>query len=205
MAQFRLSATFHLKNGNIMPLIKTPFKRKSNERDSRLFVIACEGSKTEPRYFEAIKTHFKNSRLKIEILNRVDYGINENNSSAKDVIKTLDGFKKRYSFDENDELWLILDRDAANFPEKSLNEIARLAVQKQYFLAVSNPTFELWFVLHFENPSDFTAETTVLYLENKKVSAEKRYLFFLGKYKKCVSLCLEKSNLVFKISFSFLK
>jgi RloB-like protein len=135
MAQFRLSATFHLKNGNIMPLIKRPFKRKSNERDSRLFVIACEGSKTEPRYFEAIKTYFQNSRLNIEILNRVDYGINETNSSAKDVIKTLDGFKKRYSLDRNDELWLVLDRDTANFPEKSLNEIARLALQKKIFFS----------------------------------------------------------------------
>jgi hypothetical protein len=156
-----------------MPLIKKDFKRKSGERDARFFVIATEGSKTEKLYFEAIKEKFKNRRIYIEVLNREDFGISPTNSSPKDVLKTLDEYKKRYDLKSDDQLWLVIDRDEGNIDDKQLREIAQKVVQKKYFLGLTNPCFEFWLVLHFENPKDFDEEKENIYLKNEKTGGKR--------------------------------
>jgi hypothetical protein len=171
-----------------MPLIKKDFKRKSGYRDARLFVIAAEGSRTEKRYFDAIKTTFKNTRIHVEVLNKEDYGISERNSAPKDVLKTLDAFKKTYHLKSDDQLWLVIDRDPQNTSEEQLSEIAREVAQKGYFLGLTNPCFEFWLVLHFENPSDFDTAKREIYLKNEK-TGDKRFLerclvTHLGSYNK---------------------
>jgi hypothetical protein len=175
MAQSHLLKILQTKNGKKMPPIKTDFKRKSGLRDARLFVIAAEGCDTEKLYFEAIKNTFKNTRIHIEVLNRTDFGIAANNSSPKDVLKTLDEFKKLHNLKKDDQLWLIIDRDRQNVSDKQLSEVAKQVVQKKYFLGLTNPCFEFWLVLHFENPNDFDAEKQATYLKNEKTN-EKRLL-----------------------------
>ncbi len=156
-----------------MPIIKTDFKRKTGLRDHRLFIIAAEGSDTEKLYFEAIKNKFRITRVQIEVLKRTDFGINETNSSPIDVLKTLDEFKKRYHLKSDDQLWLVIDRDRQNIKDKQLSEIAQQIVQKKYFLALSNPCFELWLLLHFENPRDWDENKQDEYFENKKEGAKR--------------------------------
>lgn len=159
-----------------MGLIKQDFKRNSGIREAKLIVIACEGSETEPRYFQALRTHFQKSGLHVEILKREDWGINPTKSAAKYVIECLNGFKRHFRLDKHDELWLLLDRDKDNFSEAQLSEIAQLCVQKKYHLAVSNPTFELWLLFHFENIALYEADKQQVLLENAKISNEKRLL-----------------------------
>ncbi|MGO8675162.1 MAG: RloB family protein [Limisphaerales bacterium] len=46
-----------------------------------------------------------------------------------------------------DELWLVVDRDA--WTESDLNDVvAAIGALPKYHLALSNPCFELWLVLH---------------------------------------------------------
>lgn len=190
-----------------MPPIKTDFKRKSGLRDARLFVIATEGSDTEKIYFEALKNTFihTRSRVQIEVLNRVDFGINANNSSPIDVLKTLDEFKKRYHLKSDDQLWLVIDRDCQNIKDKGLSEIVQQIIQKKYFLALSNPCFELWLVLHFENPNGFDEAKCAEYLKNEKENKkndpkrllEKKLADYLDGYKKSAfntALLMERIN-----------
>lgn len=158
-----------------MPPIKTDFKRKSGLRDARLFVIAAEGSDTEKLYFEAIKKTFRNTKVHIEVLNRTDFGIAATNSSPKDVLKTLDSFKNRHNLKSDDQLWLIIDRDRQNVRDEQLSKIAQQVLQKKYFLGLTNPCFEFWLVLHFENPHNFDSTTRLTYFENKK-TGDKRLL-----------------------------
>lgn len=158
-----------------MPPIKTDFKRKSGLRDARLFVIAAEGSDTEKLYFEAIKTTFRNTRIHIEVLNRTDFGIAATSSSPMHVLKTLDEFKKRYNLKNDDQLWLIIDRDKQNVSDKQLSHIAKQVIQKKYFLGLTNPCFEFWLILHFENPNNFDEAKRNAYLKNEK-TGDKRLL-----------------------------
>ena len=124
------------------------FTRPSGFRDSRLIVIASEGSNTEPAYFEAVSDHLlaRASRVHVEVLRR------EAGPSAPEyVIGQLDDFRKNWKLSGDDELWAVIDYD--RWGEEKLSSIATSAVQKRYGLAVSRPCFEVWRLLHFEDMS----------------------------------------------------
>lgn len=123
--------------------------RSVQMRDARIFVIATEGRKTEPAYFRGLgeRDLIDTSRLRIVLL-----PTDETNASAPNHLLTrLDQFRKRQQLrDDLDETWLVLDVDA--WKPAMLGQIAASALQKRYFLAISNPCFELWLLLHFVQP-----------------------------------------------------
>lgn len=139
--------------------------RTYNTRDAQLFIIATEGQKTEKSYFVI----FQDSRIKVEVL-----ATGEDNKSAPEyVIKRLDEFAQQYDLGKEDTLWLVLDVD--HWKDKKLSSICRQAKQKRYRLAISNPCFEVWLCLHFDDldPNDITCK-----------DFEKRLRLILGSYNK---------------------
>jgi hypothetical protein len=129
-----------------MPLIRRDFKRRSGSRDAKLFVIASEGQKTEPKYFEDLKRFHQNHRIHIEVLKRINCS-----SSPQAVLKQLKKFKLEYNLNINDELWMIIDLD--RWTQRNLSSIAAQCIQNNFFLAVSNPCFEIWLLLHLREIS----------------------------------------------------
>ena len=115
--------------------------RQQDRRDAKLFIVATEGKETEKQYFRI----FNNSRIKVEILATTEDG----KSSPEYVLEHLDIFKERYDLDEDDMLWLVSDVD--RWGAKKLSSVCSQARQKGYNLAISNPCFEVWLTLHFED------------------------------------------------------
>ncbi len=124
--------------------------REHDRRDAKLFIIATEGNKTEKQYFEM----FHSTRIKVKVLPTAD----DNKSAPEYVLARLDAFKEQYDLNEEDMLWLVLDVD--RWGEEKLSQICRQARQKNYNLAISNPCFEVWLYLHFDdlNPQDRTCD-----------------------------------------------
>lgn len=123
-------------------LITKPFTRRSGFRDATLIVIATEGDRTEPIYFDGLKEKFHKPSLHLEVLRRTDPSL----SSPEHVLRELDGFKREYKLGKDHELWMVVDRD--RWPELTLAEVARQCEQKRFYIAVSNPCFEFWLLLH---------------------------------------------------------
>ncbi|WP_254173030.1 RloB family protein [Planktothrix pseudagardhii] len=140
--------------------------RKYNNRDARLFIIATEGRDTEKQYFQGM---FHDSRIKIEILSTGE----DDKSAPKYVLERLDSFKQKYDLTSDDSLWLMFDID--RWGEKNISEICRQARQKQYRLAISNPCFEVWLYLHFND-----LDSTFI----KCKDYEKKLRTHLGSYQK---------------------
>lgn len=124
--------------------------REHDRRDAKLFIVATEGKETEKQYFGI----FNSTRIKVEILATTEDG----KSSPEYVLERLDIFKERYDLNEDDMLWLVSDVD--RWGSKKLSSVCSQARQKGYNLAISNPCFELWLTLHFEdlNPLDRTCD-----------------------------------------------
>jgi hypothetical protein len=112
------------------------FKRQTNFRKVRnTFLIHCEGSKTEPNYFEAFRVP------KTIILGK---GFNTL-SLVQDTIKRIDAdFEKGIEYDQ---VWCVFDRDS--FPIRQIEQAFDLAEKHNILLAYSNESFELWYYLHF--------------------------------------------------------
>ncbi|MCK6573981.1 RloB family protein [Myxococcota bacterium] len=121
--------------------IKRPLDRAVNVRDASLFVIATEGAKTEPAYFEA----FKSPRVRIEVLPTSE----DNRSAPKHVVERLRAFKKKFQLGAGDELWAVIDFD--RWGEVQISEIAAEAAAGAFALAVSRPCFEFWLWLHVDD------------------------------------------------------
>ena len=115
-------------------------------RDARIFVIAVEGEKTEAQYFSL----FENTRIHVEVLPAGPEGL----SAPKQVLERLVKFEERFDLGKDDERWLVIDVDKQR--GQFLDEVTRVARESGYGLAVSNPCFELWLLLHFQEaePSD---------------------------------------------------
>lgn len=134
-------------------------------RDASLIVIAMEGEKTEKIYFDI----FHSSRLKI-----VPIPCKDGRSDPVSVLKNLTDFKKKMQFGSTDTFWLVVDKD--KWTAKNLAAVRRECRQKQFNLLVSNPRFEVWLGLHFEEPlpEPFKIPELIKYLKRNLGSFSKR-------------------------------
>jgi hypothetical protein len=80
---------------------------------------------------------------------------------------SLDEFSRQFKLRNGDQLWLVIDRDSQSWKPREMAEVAKASAQKHYYLAVSNPCFELWMLLHFEDLPNQSAERKQEVLENK--------------------------------------
>ena len=147
--------------------------------------IASEG-KTEEQYFDGIYDSETNNIVKIDRLEKEDE--NDTKSHPNHVISLLDERKEyweEHGVDPN-ELWMVVDRDKQNVSEEQLNEIISRCSKNGYNLALSNPTFEFWLLLHIIDSNTYRTEDL---LDNEKISKSKRFVEgelskFLGGYSK---------------------
>lgn len=142
-------------------------ERREAFRDARLIVIASEGKDTERIYFKALAKEYSNPRVHVHILERsVD---EQNNSSPEHVLKQLNDYKSQYELEADDELWLVVDKD--RWTEAMLSRVATECSQEvAMHMALSNPCFELWLLLHIEDVTLLTPEEQKQWMENRKKS-----------------------------------
>jgi hypothetical protein len=143
-------------------------------KDVYIISIAGEG-KTEEQYFDGIKTMSTGNTIWIDRLEKADE--TDTKSHPNYVIKLLDERRKYWEEHgaRSDELWMVIDRDVQNVTLEQLKNIITQCKDKDYKLAISNPTFELWLLLHITDIANYDYQTL---LSNPKPSAKskKRYL-----------------------------
>lgn len=150
--------------------------RKSLERgepfrDSTLVLVATEGAQTEKRYFDRLTSRkvFGTSRLRVDVVSN-----SEGQSDPRHVLENLKRLTKRYQLGEGDVAYLVIDRD--HWTQSHLAEVASECEKCGFQLIVSNPCFELWFLLHRVDVSSLSAANRRSLLENKRVSNERNYV-----------------------------
>jgi hypothetical protein len=118
-------------------------KRSTRTRKRRPVVyIICEGTDTEILYFKRFRTRYSNIDIRPfpsqhkSALTLVQH--------ARDVIK-----QEPYYPEDGDVIWCVFDRDSNT--DADIAKAAKRATDYSYNLAFSNPSFELWFLLHFVN------------------------------------------------------
>ena len=149
------------------------YSRNEGVLDSRLIVIAAEGERTEKIYFEALRAFARNSRVHIKILERDEE--NKHNSAPEYVMGQLTEYKNENALDPDDELWLVIDRD--NWKQAALRVVAQKCAQDEAMhLALSNPCFELWLMLHLVDVASLSDKEKKRIFENKRDGASDPYL-----------------------------
>ena len=139
-----------------MILTNRRFTREAPEREAKSIYIFCEGAKREYQYFEYFKE--MDSRINVEIYKLHPH---ENNSPsgllsiAKNcIIPTTGNPKTKYAFQQNDEVWIVLDtdKDKEDSRKVQIEEVRNEISQLTYWnLVQSNPCFEVWLYYHLHS------------------------------------------------------
>lgn len=159
-----------------------PFRTKRPE-SAKIIFLSMEGCVTEEEYFRCVSTIFQDIKTKIKFISVADEAVRTPYKSRtpeqkdmlsrvrpKQLVERIDIFKKKnsdYQFEAypEDEFWIVTDIDknwsdekVSPTENKTFKEEWREAIakcrEKGYSYAVSNPFFEIWLLLHHDEPSD---------------------------------------------------
>lgn len=157
-----------------MPREREEFFRLSDTKEKeKIFVLAFEGNHTEVHYFKALKdsVKFNDDLIYIHLLTRDPGDTNSSPSHVFNKLKTE--AKDEFAFNEDDELWMIIDTDRW----KDIPEVIKACQEEgNMYVAISNPCFELWLLLHVKDINDYTDEERELLLANGRVTSKKNYV-----------------------------
>ena len=127
------------------------FRRRRPSVEPRACVLlVCEGSETEPRYFKALRQKLKLLPVEIEI---VGQGAAPKTvvQRAVDMLKARKQEVKQGRKDFNyDHVWCVFDVEKPH-ENPSLLPALNQARDNGIDVALSNPCFEYWFLLHFND------------------------------------------------------
>lgn len=114
------------------------------------------------------------------------------------VLKNIENKQITYS-EDIDKMCLIVDRNKKSFKEEQYNYVKEECKKKNFKLYITNPCFEFWLLLHFDEVHLINKEKL---LENKRASSKVRFVeselkkyFPYNKNKYNAELLIEKIDL----------
>ena len=149
------------------PALERRYARKAQRRKSRQIVckilIVCEGTKTEPNYFETFKT-LNGGTIVYDIDVR---GLGQNTT---DVVDKAIELKSKGDYDR---VWAVFDKDS--FSANKFNGAIIKAQNNGIGCAWSNEAFELWYLYHFMNRVTAMSRTEYKRAISEAVNNSPRY------------------------------
>lgn len=115
-----------------------PFPREKH----RIFLLVCDDKKTSPIYFRNYND--RKSPLKIETPPSGGKDPLSLTKYAKDLLK---GDYSYLDLENGDAVWCVFDRD--DTPNDAIIKAFESAKKNNIRICLSNPCFELWYLLHF--------------------------------------------------------
>jgi hypothetical protein len=128
------------------------FQRQAGRRlIGRKIIIACEGRKTEYGYFNAIRQSMRLPTLRVLVVR--PYG-----TDPLTIVRTALNHKRERererTWTKKDSAWAVFDGDEHKLENLvNWNNAIQLAERNEIRLAISNPCFEFWYLLHFRDHS----------------------------------------------------
>lgn len=133
-----------------------PSRRVTSRAAKRSLLVFTEGQKTEVEYLthwhreHRFAVHVEiDSRHGCDPLSLVEFAVAAKGQDARDA--------KRGRGDSHDEYWCVFDVDE----HTTLDAAVDLATSNGISLAVSNPCFELWLLLHYRDQTSWISRQEV--------------------------------------------
>lgn len=153
------------------------------KRERRIIAIFTEGEGSEPDYIIGLaKEHVDSNTVKVVV------------SDKHGVPRTLvDLAKQCKKDDEIDDVWCVFDVECPT-PHPYLHEACQTARAAQVEVAVSNPCFEYWLALHFDNHTKPETSADMESLSRKFDGRPKKRIDFHRHYASNVDEACERAR-----------
>jgi len=136
-----------------MPRRRDDLQRRKWFAEPRTRVlICCEGEVTEPSYLDGLRRELQIRLVQIEVVpcgmnpkTLVDHAVEKKKGAERQARREKDDNLKY------DEVWCVFDVDA----HQHVPDAKQKAAANNIKLAISNPCFELWLLLHFQDQTAY--------------------------------------------------
>ncbi len=122
-------------------------KLERNKPTRRLYekvLIVCEGSKTEPNYFNELKDYYEIDTANIRISGKCGSDpvsvVRHGEELFRAAARTTEPF---------DKVYCVFDRDNHNNFDEAVNLLKSIRPVNIFKDITSTPCFEIWFIMHF--------------------------------------------------------
>lgn len=131
-------------------------RNQREQRDDRMFVVAAEDTYAPEQYFKFLPFR----RVKVIVLPTPEgSGMSSPRHVVERLKETFLAARQKKQVQRDDEFWVCIDTDHHIGDSHLKGTVQALddAAQSGFEIAVSNPCFELWLLLHHEDVTDATA------------------------------------------------
>lgn len=126
-------------------------RRKAPRLQPRACIlIVCEGLKTEPSYFESLRRKLRIATAEVEVVGQGAAPISVVDEAVTRKKKRQHEASRGRQASGYDQVWCVLDVEQAGM-NSSLPAARDKAQANKVRLALSNPCFEYWYLLHFKS------------------------------------------------------
>lgn len=142
------------------------------------YYIIPEGEKTEIQYFLGVRDNAVQININ-SLIEVIPIENDEDELGQSHPLRKIKNFNEdiennRFLYDkEIDKVCFVVDRDPQNFSKEQYDEFLRKCEEYNYKVFISNPTFELFLLMHDDKIFELDKKEM---LENRKVSTTKRFL-----------------------------
>ena len=150
-------------------------RQTNTVKPQKLLLIVSEGEVTEVDYFDGLIVYAKNPLVRIQSI-----GLGSQTlrlvPRAKEVFTTI---QATAAIEENtdlipDKVWCVFDKD----DKTDIGEALIMAAANNFSVAFSNPNFEVWLLMHFDNPPGAQHREQIRKLLCKHVPGYKKHVDF---------------------------
>ena len=171
-------------------------KRKQIRREEGgRVIIVCEGSKTEKYYFEAIRRSLRRTSIQTAVYHPhstnpgliVDFAIRKRQEQRKETTWN----------DKLDSVWAVYDGvEHFRHNPTDWHKALDLAKNHNIQLAISNPSFELWYLLHFQDQTKWLErDEAYIQLKEKHIRTyEKGDILYPDPLKERTAIAIERAR-----------
>ena len=125
-------------------------RRKAGVRQSKeVIAFLSEGEVTEPEYVRMLRGHYG---IPAGLVKHIKTGKSNPLGIVREAVKRKKDNIRRAAKDEEvlvNEWWVLFDTEGSRHPHARIPEALRLAEANDIRVAMSDPSFELWLLLHF--------------------------------------------------------
>ena len=119
-------------------------RRQDFKTPNKIELIVCEGEKTEPAYFETLRSRLRLTAVRIKVISQ---------SESEPIVVVEHAIAKKKEMAKlgipYEKVWCVVDVEIP--PHKTLNKAWEKARETDGLeLILTNPCIEYWFLLHFE-------------------------------------------------------
>ncbi|MEX1041366.1 MAG: RloB family protein [Pirellulaceae bacterium] len=118
---------------------RRPARRTPVQERKRLILVVTEGKVTEPAYLYSFQKKIGRSAITLDVR-----GIG---GAPRTIVENAVALKQELLEDPGDQVWAVFDTD----DHANLANSIQMARDNGIHVALSNPCFELWLLLHFQD------------------------------------------------------